>query len=269
MLGYSVVPVSIHSLWPPLHWLRRSFRRVKSLFHQAGRRKTGRTRCRRKNIKNGCKQAWSPVLRKPSLQEVVVSINQPAHVRPGGRRFRSHPFTTGFAIGALFSLMSASFAYEDPVMRQTLTTAQKTSEIFKEMGRNMWRSGKGFGKVGAIFAGIECVLESVSTTLPYYNRYFVQSLMAGSRTHAVPRQERYGEPRRCRIHRRRDPRTELRAKSSPRGRTCLCSILGCDRSLFAAGNTRVRSSPIMVLRHILTRGPTGRTKTEDTLHGLD
>ena len=69
---------------------------------------------------------------------------------------------TGFAIGAFFSLMSASFAYEDPMMRASLTTAQKTSEIFKEMGRNMWRSGKGFGKVGALFAGIECVLESVS-----------------------------------------------------------------------------------------------------------
>ena len=25
----------------------------------------------------------------------------------------------------------------------------------------MWRSGKGFGKVGALYAGIECVIESV------------------------------------------------------------------------------------------------------------
>ena len=61
--------------------------------------------------------------------------------------------------------MSASFAYEDPLMRQNLTTAQKTSEIFKEMGRNMWRSGKGFGKVGALFAGIECVMESVGAAV--------------------------------------------------------------------------------------------------------
>ena len=27
----------------------------------------------------------------------------------------------------------------------------------------MWTSGKGFGKVGALFAGIECGIESVST----------------------------------------------------------------------------------------------------------
>ncbi|KAI0343691.1 mitochondrial import inner membrane translocase subunit TIM22 [Trametopsis cervina] len=66
----------------------------------------------------------------------------------------------GLAIGAFFSLMSSSFAYEDPLMRQNLSTTQKASEIFKEMGRGMWRSGKGFGKVGAMFAGIECVIES-------------------------------------------------------------------------------------------------------------
>lgn len=62
--------------------------------------------------------------------------------------------------------MSASFAYEDPYLRsQTqagMNNTQKAREIFKEMGRNMWRSGKGFGKVGALFAGIECVIEGVS-----------------------------------------------------------------------------------------------------------
>ncbi|KAI9062411.1 mitochondrial import inner membrane translocase subunit TIM22 [Trametes sanguinea] len=66
----------------------------------------------------------------------------------------------GFVIGAFFSLMSSSFAYEDPLLRQNLSTQQKAREIFKEMGRGMWKSGKGFGKVGALFAGIECVIES-------------------------------------------------------------------------------------------------------------
>ena len=69
----------------------------------------------------------------------------------------------GFAIGAFFSLMSASFAYEDPMARASLTHSQRAGEIFKEMGRGMWSSGKGFGKVGALFAGIECVIESVRT----------------------------------------------------------------------------------------------------------
>ncbi|EPQ55184.1 Tim17-domain-containing protein [Gloeophyllum trabeum ATCC 11539] len=70
----------------------------------------------------------------------------------------------GFALGGLFSLMQASFAYEDPILRQQAQAGwsqkQKAAEVFKEMGRNMWRSGKGFGKVGALFAGIECVIES-------------------------------------------------------------------------------------------------------------
>ncbi|KAG6332151.1 hypothetical protein ID866_6940 [Astraeus odoratus] len=70
----------------------------------------------------------------------------------------------GFGIGAFFSLMSASFAYEDPYLRQQsqvgLSNTQKAREIFKDMGKGMWRTGKGFGKVGALFAGIECVIEA-------------------------------------------------------------------------------------------------------------
>ena len=61
--------------------------------------------------------------------------------------------------------MSASFAYEDPYLRaQTqvgMNTAQKASKIFKEMGKGMWSSGKSFGKIGALFAGVECVIEGV------------------------------------------------------------------------------------------------------------
>jgi len=61
--------------------------------------------------------------------------------------------------------MSASFAYEDPYLRaQTqagMNTTQKAGQVFKEMGRGMWTSGKSFGKIGALFAGIECVIEGV------------------------------------------------------------------------------------------------------------
>lgn len=71
----------------------------------------------------------------------------------------------GLGLGAFFSLMSASFAYEDPILRpqaQTnVGTTQKAREIFKDMGKGMWRSGKGFGKVGALFAGLECAIEAV------------------------------------------------------------------------------------------------------------
>jgi import inner membrane translocase subunit TIM22 len=62
--------------------------------------------------------------------------------------------------------MSSSFAYEDPYLRSqtalNTSTTQKARHIFKEMGKGMLSSGKSFGKIGALFAGVECVIESVS-----------------------------------------------------------------------------------------------------------
>lgn len=91
----------------------------------------------------------------------------------GSKGRRSRCYSLGFAIGAFFSMMSASFAYEDPLARAQLTTTQKASEIFKEMGRNMYSSGKGFAKVGALFAGIECVIESVSLYYSFIGYIFL------------------------------------------------------------------------------------------------
>lgn len=72
---------------------------------------------------------------------------------------------TGFALGGFFALMSATFAYEDPLSRASqklVGTRAQTAYVFKEMGRNMWSSGKGFAKVGAVYSGIECCIEGVS-----------------------------------------------------------------------------------------------------------
>jgi len=80
----------------------------------------------------------------------------------------------GFALGAFFSLMSSSFAYEDPYLRSqtalNTSTTQKARHIFKEMGRGMLSSGKSFGKIGALFAGVECVIESVSPSCALYEK---------------------------------------------------------------------------------------------------
>lgn len=86
----------------------------------------------------------------------------------------------GFGLGAFFSLMSTSFAVDDPLRRTTLaangldpgkigadpSTMQSTKEFFKQSGKSMYRSGKGFGKVGALYAGIECCIEAVSVCSP-------------------------------------------------------------------------------------------------------
>ena len=77
--------------------------------------------------------------------------------------------------------MSASFAYEDPYLRaQTqvgMNTAQKASKIFKEMGKGMWSSGKSFGKIGALFAGIECVIEGVRTLSSSFPSFFLLKIL--------------------------------------------------------------------------------------------
>ncbi|CAG7854145.1 Mitochondrial import inner membrane translocase subunit TIM22 [Serendipita indica DSM 11827] len=66
----------------------------------------------------------------------------------------------GFGMGAFFSMMSTSFAYDDPLSRTDMSTKTKTIEMFKDMGRGMWRTGRSFGKVGALYSGIECIIES-------------------------------------------------------------------------------------------------------------
>ncbi|PVG00893.1 mitochondrial import inner membrane translocase, subunit Tim17/22 [Serendipita vermifera] len=66
----------------------------------------------------------------------------------------------GFGMGAFFSMMSTSFAYEDPLARTDMSTRKKTVEMFKDMGKGMWRSGRSFGRVGALYSGVECVIES-------------------------------------------------------------------------------------------------------------
>lgn len=89
----------------------------------------------------------------------------------------------GFALGGFFSLLSASLTIDDPLRRSNLaaaqlaaqerglppppepTTMQQTKDFFRETGRGMYRSAKGFGKVGALYSGIECCIEGVCSRL--------------------------------------------------------------------------------------------------------
>lgn len=72
----------------------------------------------------------------------------------------------GFGLGAFFSLVSSSFAFDDPFSRTSeLSRQQKAKELFKDMGKSMYRQGKGFGAVGGLFAGIECCIEGVRGVL--------------------------------------------------------------------------------------------------------
>lgn len=65
----------------------------------------------------------------------------------------------GTGVGAAFSLMGTTFSYEAAYGTHT---QQTTKAWFRDQGQKMWRTGRSFGKVGALYSGTECVIESVS-----------------------------------------------------------------------------------------------------------
>lgn len=64
----------------------------------------------------------------------------------------------GFALGGVFGLFTAGV---DPM--STMTTETPTTRmVLQEMKNRSLSYGKNFAMVGAMFAGTECLLESVS-----------------------------------------------------------------------------------------------------------
>lgn len=57
-----------------------------------------------------------------------------------------------------------------------MNTSQKTAQVFKDMGKGMWRGGKGFGTVGALYAGSECVIEGVRRSAHAFMSLFLYPL---------------------------------------------------------------------------------------------
>jgi mitochondrial import inner membrane translocase subunit TIM22 len=71
----------------------------------------------------------------------------------------------GFAFGGFAGLflasMSASGGPESYLLSQSpsITTSQQVKIMFKDLISRTWSSAKSFGKIGAMFAGAECVVE--------------------------------------------------------------------------------------------------------------
>lgn len=64
--------------------------------------------------------------------------------------------------------MNSAMVFEDPyraAQHAKLTGMQKNKLFFKDLGKGAWKSGTGFGKVGALYAGSECVIEGVRPVL--------------------------------------------------------------------------------------------------------
>lgn len=149
--------------------------------------------------------------------------------------------------------MSSSFAYEDPLIRQqqqaigaiSTSTTAKAREIFTEMGRGMWRSGKGFAKVTVLFAGTECVIESVGRFPPIGTDSGVICKLETDMPDlacAVSGSERYRKCGRGWVYRWRRPGTQHWPERCAVGRTGILSILGSDRPVPAARASGVSAS---------------------------
>lgn len=77
----------------------------------------------------------------------------------------------GFGMGGLFGLFMASMSYDTPFGSPTagpngqtiaaLPLKQQIKIGFKDMGTRSYSMARNFGKVGALFAGIECGVEGL------------------------------------------------------------------------------------------------------------
>ncbi|CAI6096402.1 hypothetical protein V2G26_003267 [Clonostachys chloroleuca] len=75
----------------------------------------------------------------------------------------------GFGMGGIFGMFMASMAYDTPYgapgSPQTPVTSlplrQQLKIGFKDMGTRSWSTARNFGKIGALFSGIECGIEGI------------------------------------------------------------------------------------------------------------
>jgi import inner membrane translocase subunit TIM22 len=77
----------------------------------------------------------------------------------------------GFGMGGLFGMFMASMSYDTPygspvmgpgnVPLNTLPLKTQLRHGFKDMGSRSWSMAKNFGKVGALFSGVECGIEGL------------------------------------------------------------------------------------------------------------
>lgn len=140
--------------------------------------------------------------------------------------------------------MSTSFAYEDPYLRAQsqagLSNTQKAREIFKDMGKGMWRSGKGFGKVGALFAGIECVIEGASCSRYRLGRILMLLFPVSSK-------KRHGKSSGCRFRSGRNSRATFGTQGRLGRWPGICSIFSRNRFVPPSRTCRVSTTLVTKL----------------------
>jgi hypothetical protein len=86
--------------------------------------------------------------------------------------YKIHPLIIGYVSGLAFGVFFASIRYSDfnpasmanPNATQSfaeLPLRQQFKEAMRDTGRSAVSSAKNFGKIGGLYAGTECIIESV------------------------------------------------------------------------------------------------------------
>ncbi|KAK9385446.1 Tim17/Tim22/Tim23/Pmp24 family-domain-containing protein [Lipomyces mesembrius] len=91
----------------------------------------------------------------------------------------------GFVLGGAFSLLMGSMAYDVPVglggrPLSDLPLKEQMRAQFKDLGGKMWGSAKSFGKIGGIFAGVECSIEALRAKNDIWNGIAAGCLTGGA-----------------------------------------------------------------------------------------
>lgn len=97
---------------------------------------------------------------------------------------------TGFALGGVLGLFMASMSY-DTAISSPLAVGSAVQQIadlplkqqvklqFSDMGKRAYSSARNFGYIGMIYAGVECVVESVRAKNDIYNGLWAGCLTGG------------------------------------------------------------------------------------------
>ncbi|KAK9449997.1 Tim17/Tim22/Tim23/Pmp24 family-domain-containing protein [Limtongia smithiae] len=125
---------------------------------------------------------------RPPLTEEEMVAEQ---MRIGAEFWSSCPAKTamsaagGFVLGGMFSLLMGSMAYDVPVGMggapvSELPFREQMKIQFKDLGTRTWSGAKNFGKIGGIFAGYECLVESLRARNDLYNGVVAGCLTGGT-----------------------------------------------------------------------------------------
>lgn len=91
----------------------------------------------------------------------------------------------GFGLGGAFGFFMSSMSYDTSLGHSEVSRIshlpfrQQMKHKFSDMGKRSWGSAKNFGKIGAIYSGVECCVESLRAKSDLYN-----SVTAGALTGA-------------------------------------------------------------------------------------